>query len=153
MEVEVRQPLQILRGCEADDNSYSGSNIVADVAYDMFLSTSPGGDHNYAIMVWLGALGGAGPISSTGSPIATPTVAGIKFNLYLGPNGSMQVYSFVAPSAREAFDADIAEFVAYLIEEHGLPAAQILQSAGAGTEPFVGSNAKFTTAASSLDVK
>ena len=38
--------------------SYSGSNIVADVAYDMFTSSTPGGSEEYEIMIWLAALGG-----------------------------------------------------------------------------------------------
>ena len=132
--------------------SYTGDGMVANVAYDLFTGSTADGDAEYEIMIWLSAIGGAGPISSTGSTIATPTVAGAAWDLYSGQNGQMQVYSFVAPSARESFDADIAEFVTYLINEQGLPAIQILQSAGAGTEPFVGSNAKFITTAYSLDV-
>ncbi|EAW23294.1 putative endoglucanase [Aspergillus fischeri NRRL 181] len=132
--------------------NYSGSNIVADVAYDMFLSTSPGGDHNYEIMVWLGALGGAGPISSTGSPIATPTVAGIKFNLYLGPNGSMQVYSFVAQSTTKSFSGDMRDFFTYLEGNQGLSSDLYLVDVQAGTEPFSGSNAVFTVSDYSVSV-
>lgn len=45
--------------------SYDGSSLVADVAYDMFTSSSAGGDEEFEIMVWLAAIGGAGPISST----------------------------------------------------------------------------------------
>ena len=45
--------------------SYSGSNIVADVAYDMFTSATATGSSQYEIMVWLAAIGGAGPISSS----------------------------------------------------------------------------------------
>ena len=44
--------------------SYSGSSIVADVSYDMFTSSTAGGSNEYEIMIWLAALGGAGPISS-----------------------------------------------------------------------------------------
>ena len=44
--------------------SYTGSSIVADVSYDMFTSSSAGGSNEYEIMIWLAALGGAGPISS-----------------------------------------------------------------------------------------
>jgi xyloglucan-specific endo-beta-1,4-glucanase len=46
--------------------SYTGSDIVADVSYDIFTSSTSGGASEYEIMVWLAALGGAGPISSTG---------------------------------------------------------------------------------------
>ena len=62
----------------------------------MFTSSTTGGANEYEVMIWLGALGGAGPISSTGNPIATITLSGVSFNLYYGLNGSMKVYSFVA---------------------------------------------------------
>lgn len=45
--------------------SYDGSGIIADVAYDLFTSSSPSGDEEFELMVWLAAIGGAGPISST----------------------------------------------------------------------------------------
>ncbi|KAF9871164.1 glycosyl hydrolase family 12 [Colletotrichum karsti] len=127
--------------------SYSGSGIVANVAYDLFTSSTADGSPQYEIMIWLGSLGGAGPISSTGSTIATPSVAGRTWNLYKGVNGQMTVFSFVAPSNVQSFSGDLKAFVTYLINSQGLPSSQILQSIGAGTEPFVGSNAKFTTTA------
>ncbi|KAK1622661.1 family 12 glycosyl hydrolase [Colletotrichum phormii] len=127
--------------------SYSGTGIVANVAYDLFTSSTATGDAQYEIMIWLGSLGGAGPISATGSTIATPTVAGRTWNLYKGVNGQMTVFSFVAPSNVQSFSGDLKAFATYLINNQGLPSSQILQSIGAGTEPFVGSNAKFTTTA------
>lgn len=46
--------------------TYTGSNIVADVAYDIFTSSKAGSETpEFEVMVWLAALGGAGPISST----------------------------------------------------------------------------------------
>lgn len=51
--------------------TYTGDDIVADVAYDLFTSSTADGDEEFEIMVWLGALGGAGPISSTCNPIIT----------------------------------------------------------------------------------
>jgi xyloglucan-specific endo-beta-1,4-glucanase len=41
---------------------YSGSGIVADVAYDLFTSDVAGGSERFEMMVWLGNFG-AGPIS------------------------------------------------------------------------------------------
>ncbi|KAK2049967.1 family 12 glycosyl hydrolase [Colletotrichum somersetense] len=126
--------------------SYSGTGIVANVAYDLFTSPTASGSAQYEIMIWLGALGGAGPISATGSPVARPTVAGRAWNLYKGTNGQMTVFSFVASGGSvQSFSGDLKAFVTYLVGSQGLPASQILQSIGAGTEPFVGSNAKFTT--------
>ncbi|KAL0941641.1 glycoside hydrolase family 12 protein [Colletotrichum truncatum] len=127
--------------------SYSGSGLVANVAYDLFTSSTASGSAQYEIMIWLGSLGGAGPISATGSTIATPNVGGRTWNLYKGTNGQMTVFSFVAPSNVQSFSGDLKQFVTYLINSQGLPSSQILQSIGAGTEPFVGSNAKFTTTA------
>jgi len=132
------------------DWSYSGSDIVADVAYDLFTSASSSGSAAYEIMIWLDALGGAGPISSTGSTVATPTIAGVSWKLYSGPNGDTTVYSFVASSAQESFSGDLLDFFSYLESEEGFSTSQYLLSAGAGTEPFTGSDATLTTSAYSL---
>ncbi|EKG10151.1 Glycoside hydrolase family 12 [Macrophomina phaseolina MS6] len=130
--------------------SYTGSDIVADVAYDLFTSSTAGGDEEYEIMVWLAALGGAGPISSTGSKIATTTIGGVSFDLYKGPNGSMTVFSFVASSEAQSFEADLKDFIDYLSSNQGLSTSQYIKSIGAGTEPFSGTDAKFTTSAFSV---
>ncbi|KAI1492826.1 family 12 glycosyl hydrolase [Biscogniauxia mediterranea] len=132
--------------------SYTGSDIVANVAYDLFTSSSADGDAEYEIMIWLAALGGAGPISSSGSPIATPTINGVSWSLYNGPNGNMNVYSFVASSQQTNFDGDLTDFISYLTSEQGLPTIQYLTSVGAGTEPFVGSDAVLTTSGYSVSV-
>lgn len=130
--------------------SYTGSNMIANVAYDLFTGSTASGTQEYEIMIWLAALGGAGPISSTGSPIATVTLAGTSWKLYNGKNGQMNVFSFVASSQVSNFNGDLMDFVDYLTSKQGLPTSQILQSAGAGTEPFSGSNAVLTTSAYSL---
>ena len=125
-------------------NSYSGDGLVCNVAYDMFLSSTADGNAEYEIMIWLAALGGAGPISESGSTIANPQLAGSSWNLYYGHNGQMQVYSFVASSQITNWSADIMEFINYLVSDQGLSNSQILQSAQGGTEPFVGSNGVLT---------
>ncbi|EPQ53909.1 concanavalin A-like lectin/glucanase [Gloeophyllum trabeum ATCC 11539] len=125
------------------DYTYTGtSGAVADVAYDMFLSSTSGGTAQYEVMVWLDALGGAGPISSSGSPIATPTIGSHSWKLYSGPNGQMTVYSFVASSTITAFSGDLIEFFEFLESNEGVSSSQYLNSIQAGTEPFVGTNAK-----------
>ena len=98
-------------------------------------------------MIWLAALGGAGPISSTGSTIATPTIDGVSWKLYSGPNGATTVYSFVASSEVTSFSGDIKAFFTYLINSQGFSSSQYLTSIGAGTEPFTG---KLTNSLSSL---
>ncbi|KAH8599780.1 glycoside hydrolase family 12 protein [Bisporella sp. PMI_857] len=132
--------------------SYTGSSVIANVAYDLFTSSTTTGSPQYEIMIWLGAIGGAGPISSTGSPIATITIAGTSWKLYKGLNGSMNVFSFVASSQVTSFSADINLFLTYLRSSQGLPASQYLQSIGAGTETFTGSNAVFTASQYSIVV-
>ena len=89
-------------------------------------------------MIWLAALGGAGPISSTGSAIATVTIDSVSFELYYGLNGSVNVYSFVATSEATSFSGDIKAFFTYLSTSQGFPTSQYLLSIGAGTEPFTG---------------
>lgn len=122
--------------------SQSGSSVVADVAYDIFTGTSSSASPSYEIMIWLAALGGAGPISSTGSAVATPTINGVKWNLFSGPNGAMTVYSFVAQSQQTAFTGDLNLFFTYLESNYGLSKSQVMQTIGAGTEPFTGSSGK-----------
>ena len=125
----------------------------------MFTSSTAGGSNEYEIMVWLAALGGAGPISSTygadgsATPVATVTVAGHSWKLYKGPNGSTTVYSFVASSTVNSFSGDLMDFFEYLTSSQGLSKSQYLTSIGAGTEPFTGSNAKFTASGYSAVVK
>ncbi|KAL4806862.1 concanavalin A-like lectin/glucanase domain-containing protein [Aspergillus unguis] len=134
------------------DWQYSTTDIVADVAYDLFTSSSADGDAEYEIMIWLAALGGAGPISSTGSSIATVTIGGVSFDLWSGPNGNMQVYSFVASSTTESFSADLMDFFNYLEENQGFDNSQYLTTVQAGTEPFTGSDATFTVSSFSVEV-
>ncbi|GAP83653.1 putative glycosyl hydrolase family 12 [Rosellinia necatrix] len=132
--------------------SYTGSNMVANVAYDLFTSSSASGNSEYEVMVWLAALGGAGPISSSGSPVATPTIAGVSWKLYDGWNGNMHVFSFVAASQVTSFSGDLKAFLSYLTSNQGMSTSQYVTSIGAGTEPFVGSNAVLTTTAYSAVV-
>ncbi len=135
------------------ENRYdAGSDVVANVAYDLFTSSSAGGDSEYEIMIWLAALGGAGPISSSGSSIASVTLGGVSWDLWSGPNGNMQVYSFVASSTTESFSADLIDFINYLVENQGLSNSQYLTEVQAGTEPFVGTDATLTVSTYSVSV-
>lgn len=131
--------------------SYSGSSLIANVAYDLFTSSTASGSAEYEVMIWLGAIGGAGPISTTGKPVATVMLAGTRWNLYNGKNGAMNVFSFVREGDDvKNFSGDLNVFLNYLISQQGLPKTQILTSVGAGTEPFSGSNARLTVSEFSL---
>lgn len=103
-------------------------------------------------MIWVGSLGGAGPISESGSTIATPTVGGSTWDLYSGTNGQMKVYSFVAQENQNSYSGDLIEFVKFLQNNQDLSADQFLQSLGGGTEPFVGNNAVLTSTSFSVSI-
>ncbi|CAO3671491.1 unnamed protein product [Umbelopsis vinacea] len=124
------------------DWTYTGSSIVADVAFDLFTSSTSSGANEYEIMIWLAALGGAGPISSTGSPIQTFTADGATWKLYSGPNGSTTVYSFVAESTVNNLSGDLMTFIKFLESKSLISSSQYLTVVQAGTEPFTGSNAR-----------
>ncbi|KAL1872116.1 hypothetical protein Daus18300_004485 [Diaporthe australafricana] len=132
--------------------TYSNTDIVADVSYDLWLAPTSGGTNSYEIMVWLAAYGGAGPISSTGSAIATPTIGSNSFKLFSGPNGDTTVYSFVADSTIEDFSGDMMDFLNYLVQNEGVADSNYITSLQAGTEPFTGSETVFKTTAYSLTV-
>ncbi|KAL3454118.1 xyloglucanase 2 [Aspergillus insuetus] len=134
------------------DWSYQGTDLVANVAYDLFTASTADGPAEFEIMIWLTALGGAGPISTSGAPIAEPTLGGSAWSLYQGTNAATTVYSFVASSPIEAYSGDLVEFLEYLVSDQGFSAAQYVQSIGAGTEPYTGSDAVFTTSAYTLSV-
>ncbi|KAL0958812.1 hypothetical protein HGRIS_014131 [Hohenbuehelia grisea] len=136
--------------------SASGS-IVADVAYDLFTSSSPGGNNVNEIMIWL-ANYNAGPISSqynsdgTPKPVASNvSLAGHTWNVYFGSNGANNVYSFL-PTGNgiiTSFSGDLNTFLKYLTSSQGVSASQYLKTAQGGTEPTTGS-ATLTTSAYSL---
>jgi len=129
---------------------YDGTDLVANVAYDLFTSSTAGGEREYEIMVWLDTMGDVGPLSDKMDdakrpiPIASTTLAGHSFNLFKGPNGSMTVYSFVATSTINDFSGDLKTFVDYLLKEQGFDDKQYLITTGAGTEAFTGKDAVFT---------
>lgn len=132
--------------------SYTGTSLVADVSYDIFTSSTSTGSNEYEIMIWLAALGGAGPISSTGSAIATPTINGVKWNLFSGPNGATTVYSFVAQSQVTSFSGDLLLFFTYLESNNAYSSSQYITTLEAGTEPFTGSSAVLSVSAYSVSI-
>ncbi|PTB72726.1 glycoside hydrolase family 12 protein [Trichoderma longibrachiatum ATCC 18648] len=97
--------------------SYTGSDIRANVAYDLFTAANPNhvtysGD--YELM--------------------------ICWTLYYGYNGAMQVYSFVAQTNTTSYSGDVKNFFNYLRDNKGYNAAgQYVLSYQFGTEPFTGS--------------
>lgn len=104
-------------------------------------------------MVWLSALGGAGPISSTGSAVATPSIADSTWSLYSGTNGDTTVYSFVASSDIDSFDGDLNDFFTYLVDNEGVSDSLYITKLQAGTEPFTGTDAVFSTTEYTISVE
>ncbi|PKS10077.1 hypothetical protein jhhlp_003374 [Lomentospora prolificans] len=152
--VDVNKQLSSIRSISSSWSwSYTGSNIVANVAYDLWLAPSPGANDSHEIMIWLAAYGGAGPISSTGSPIDTPTIAGSKWNVYSGSNGATRVLSFVATSNIPNFSGNLNEFLTYLTSKQVISASLYATRLQGGTEPFTGSNAVFKTSAYRMSVE
>ncbi|KAG2780207.1 hypothetical protein Pcac1_g9739 [Phytophthora cactorum] len=130
---------------------YSGK-VVADVAYDLFTSSTAKGEKEFEIMIWLAAIGGAGPISSTGKAIDTTTIAGTEWSVYSGPNGQMMVYSFVASKQVEDFEGDLMEFFNYLVKSQSFKTSQYLIKVECGTEPFLGTDVTMTVSKYSATV-
>uniref|UniRef100_A0A0W0FK83 Glycoside hydrolase family 12 protein n=1 Tax=Moniliophthora roreri TaxID=221103 RepID=A0A0W0FK83_MONRR len=134
-------------------------NIVANIAFDVFTSSTQGGSNENEIMVWV-ANYGARPISyeygADGQPVPVASsvdVAGHTWNLYHGTNGAQEVYSFLTSdgAAIQSFSGDLNEFIKYLTANQGLSANQYLTTVQSGTEVTSGS-AVFTSTAYSVSV-
>ncbi|KAF8601588.1 concanavalin A-like lectin/glucanase, partial [Ceratobasidium sp. AG-I] len=122
--------------------SSASSGLVADVSYDLWLSTTSGGSSSDEIMIWLSTRGGAGP---AGSQITTASVGGVTWKLYKGTVSTWTVWSFVAPSEITGYNTDLKPFFTYLINSQGLSSSKYLTGVQAGTEPFIGSATLTTT--------
>ena len=107
-------------------------------------------------MIWLGEFGPISPLSSNGyppTPIATPTIDGVAFNLIKGKNGAVMVYSFVAASKKAStWSGDLMGFYKYLEGQGEVSSALYLLSIQAGSEVFTGSDCVLTTSAYSITV-
>ncbi|KAF2230682.1 glycoside hydrolase family 12 protein [Viridothelium virens] len=132
--------------------NYTGTNLACNVAYDTFLGTTATSTNLFEVMVWLGVYGGVSPLSANGypfTPIASPTINGVAFDLAYGTNGAVKVYSFVAHShAATPFSGDLLAFYKYLSTNYGsngFTSNLVLQSVQAGSEVFTGSGAELAT--------
>lgn len=154
----------------------SNQNTRSNVAYDLFTAQdinhpTSGGD--YELMIWLGRYGGVGPI---GSLKANVNVGGRSWALYVGYNGSMKVFSFVAASPILNFQGNVKDFFNHLVSQEGFPASSqnlisesdlrvgecfawtdaqltcLLLAVQFGTEPFTGSRTTFDVSRWSAEV-
>ena len=134
--------------------SYSGTDVRANVAYDTFVGYSCGGAAAFEVMVWLADMGSQiYPLSNNGyppTPSASPYIGNAQFNLVIGTEGDLTVYSFVAAQYAEGFSADLLDFYKYLVDNEGFPSSAYLQVIQAGSEVFTGSDAYFSTSSYSI---
>jgi xyloglucan-specific endo-beta-1,4-glucanase len=137
------------------------TGIVANVAYDMFTSSSPYGPKMDEIMVWLGDFNSPGPLSEkytkTGQPYviaADVEIEGHTWNLYRGTNNGWKAWSFLPTNGATItyFSGDIKQFFEYLTSHGYISSSQYLTTAQGGIEVASGS-AKFTTYAYSLQIE
>ncbi|KAK4128067.1 glycoside hydrolase family 12 protein [Parathielavia appendiculata] len=133
--------------------SYDTTNIRANVAYDVFTAADPNhvtSSGDYELMIWLARYGNVYPI---GSSVGTVNVAGRTWELWVGYNGSMKVFSFIAPSPINSFSANVKDFFNYLQSSQGYPASsQHLIVFQLGTEPFTGGPATMTVSQFSANI-
>lgn len=159
--------------------NYDGDNIRANVAYDIFTAQDPNHETSsgdYEIMIWyvpfiicewelhinqgyrLANVGGVYPI---GESTGNVDIGGKEWELFVGFNGDMKVFSFVAPQETKTFEEDLRPFFDHITSTQGFPAAEqhlistllILSWAASmannyaalqfGSEPFTGTNARF----------
>ncbi|CAI6290008.1 unnamed protein product [Periconia digitata] len=126
---------------------YQPRDLRANVAYDVFTAADPNhatSSGDYELMIWLARIGGVYPI---GNKVTTVNIAGYNWDLYVGPNGSMKVFSFLPSdgSWKFSFNADVKQFFTWLAQNQGYPINdQHLIVFQQGTEPFTGGPAKYT---------
>jgi xyloglucan-specific endo-beta-1,4-glucanase len=118
-------------------------------------------------MIWLGTYGGANPTNSSGSPVATASIAGYTWHLFDGWNGEMHVFcqyqppswvdnclpwttAFVSSTNVTSFSGDILDFLNYLATNNGFPTSQYLNVLQGGTEAFVGTSVTLSTSQYSI---
>ncbi|KAJ7512762.1 glycoside hydrolase family 12 protein [Mycena galericulata] len=128
--------------------SQNTTSVVADVAYDLFTSTTAGGAAVNEIMVWLANFN-AGPISaqfsSSGQAVESRIILmETNRNLYFGSNGANNWHGTIT-----SFSGDINVFLKFLTTNQGISTAQFLTTAQGGTEATSGS-ATLTTSTFSL---
>ncbi|KAI9157941.1 endoglucanase [Paramyrothecium foliicola] len=125
--------------------NYKGNNIRANVAYDLFTASDPNhptSKGEYEVMIWLARIGGVYPI---GQSVGIVTIENMPWELFIGQNGDMKVFTFIAPNQRNYYSGDVKNYFNYIRDRHGYPANnQYLLTYQFGTEPFTGNSGTFT---------
>lgn len=74
--------------------------------------------------IYLSRLGRRGGVQPIGSSTGTVNVAGSNWDLWVGYNGPMKVFSFVAVNEIATFEADLKSFFTHITNAQGFPASQ-----------------------------
>lgn len=131
---------------------YDTTNVRANVAYDIFTAADPNhvnSSGDYELMIWcarepltrltrergrtasgeahlltraLARLAKYGDVQPIGSPVGNVNVNGRNWELWIGMNGNMKVFSFIAPSPLNSWSGEVKEFFNYLQYNQGYPA-------------------------------
>ncbi|MGC4094145.1 MAG: hypothetical protein QM756_40790 [Polyangiaceae bacterium] len=118
---------------------------VQNVAYDIWLSTSPDPGNTSPtdeVMIWLYGSGAASPIG--GTAVDTLSLPSGNFGLSEGRNGSWNVHSFVRTGTATCSDLNLSDFFDFLIEKRGLSPDKYVIGIEAGTEVFSGAGSVTT---------
>ncbi|KAK4187515.1 glycoside hydrolase family 12 protein [Podospora australis] len=103
---------------------YTGAEKAkANVAFDIFTAADRGHANtngDYEVMIWLARFGNPTPI---GTLTRTVSVGGFSWNLYIGMNVNMKVFSFVAPSNISTWNGNAKDFFEYLRVHREFPVA------------------------------
>ncbi|KAF9467948.1 endocellulase [Collybia nuda] len=114
----------------------------ANIAYDIWTGILPAGNpassaSSYELMVWLAGMDKVQPLGVVVT--SNISLAGYTWNLWKGAHKTWQVLSFVSAEGElSAFNADLNEFLTFLVENQGFNSSQYIQAIQAGTEPFTG---------------
>lgn len=121
----------------------SGTDIRADVSYDMWIGTNPSGgpassDTKYEIMIWLSTKGSIQPLGSL--KYSAVSIAGHTWDIYAGSTQNWETISFVTREGDLTnFNDDLAPFFEWVIAHMGVSSSLYLNQIAGGVEAFTGS--------------
>jgi Glycosyl hydrolase family 12 len=135
-------PVQLSSGTSVSSSwNYTFTQDTAntfDVSYDNWITSSsdPGDSNPQAeMMIWLNHGGGAGP---AGSEVATVSVDGASWDLYIDTDNTWPIYSFERTSTTTSSSLTITNFTKVLTSSYGLNSSYYLSSVQAGVEVWAG---------------
>ncbi|CAE6391367.1 unnamed protein product [Rhizoctonia solani] len=124
--------------------------LIADVSYTLWLSSKPESgpespSSTIKVQIWL-SNHGAKPTGSRVKEPATIDIGGLEWELYNGKEKHWRIFTFVATSEQQKYNADLKLFLTYLSTSHKVDLNHYLVAVQAGAEPFQGAATLTTTA-------